>query len=163
MRTGTGGQLDFVVGAFWSRGGRAINLVPSTTLNDTVSRIVPYISWGARVTVPRHYAGFIVTEYGAADLYGRTEPERAEELIKVAHPKFREELEKAGRNEALSRRKPSEAEWESTAMMMGKNGGPERLPRFFVIARTPAATGRWLERGSVECHDQLCRRSFVAR
>ncbi len=105
MRTGTGGQLDFVIGAFWSKGGRAINLVPSTTLNDTVSRIVPYISWGARVTVPRHYAGYVVTEYGAADLYGRSEPERAEELIKIAHPKFREELEKAGRERGLIKKK----------------------------------------------------------
>ncbi|MCX5857852.1 MAG: 4-hydroxybutyrate CoA-transferase, partial [Deltaproteobacteria bacterium] len=105
MRTGSGGQLDFVVGSFWSKGGRAINLVPATTLNDTVSRIVPYITWGSRVTVPRHYAGYIVTEYGVADLYGRTEPERAEELIKIAHPKFREELEKAGRERGLIKKK----------------------------------------------------------
>jgi 4-hydroxybutyrate CoA-transferase len=105
MRTGTGGQLDFVIGAFWSKGGKAINLVPSTTMNDTVSRIVPYIAQGARVTVPRHYAGYIVTEYGVADLYGRTEPERAEELIKIAHPKFREDLEKAGRERGLIKKK----------------------------------------------------------
>ena len=71
IRTGTGGQLDFVIGAFWSKGGRAINLIPSTTMNDTVSRIVPYIAQGARVTVPRHYTGYVVTEYGAADLYGQ--------------------------------------------------------------------------------------------
>ncbi|MCX5858229.1 MAG: 4-hydroxybutyrate CoA-transferase [Deltaproteobacteria bacterium] len=105
MRTGTGGQLDFVIGAFWSKGGKAINLVPSTTLNDTVSRIVPYIAQGARVTVPRHYAGYVVTEWGVADLYGRTEPERAVELIKIAHPKFREELEKAGRERGLIKKK----------------------------------------------------------
>jgi acyl-CoA hydrolase len=105
MRTGTGGQLDFVIGAFMSKGGRAINLVPSTTLNDTVSRIVPYISQGARVTVPRHYAGFVVTEHGVADLYGRTEPERAEALIKIAHPKFREELEKGARERGLLKKK----------------------------------------------------------
>ncbi|HOI73194.1 MAG TPA: acetyl-CoA hydrolase/transferase C-terminal domain-containing protein [Syntrophales bacterium] len=105
MRTGSGGQLDFVVGSFWSKGGRAINLVPSTTLNDTVSRIVPYTTWGSRVTVPRHYAGFIVTEWGVADLYGRSEPERAEALIAIAHPKFREELEKAGRERGLIKKK----------------------------------------------------------
>jgi len=105
MRTGTGGQLDFVIGAFFSKGGRAINLVPSTTLNDTVSRIVPYISQGARVTVPRHYAGYVVTEHGVADLYGRSEPERAEELIKIAHPKFREELEKGARERGLLKKK----------------------------------------------------------
>ena len=105
MRTGTGGQLDFVIGAFWSPGGKAINLVPSTALNDTVSRIVPYLSAGARVTVPRHYTQYIVTEHGIADLAGRTEPERAEELIKVAHPKFREELEKGARKRGLLRKK----------------------------------------------------------
>lgn len=105
MRSGTGGQLDFVVGAFWSKGGRAINLVPSTTGNDTISRIVPYISEGARVTVPRHYCQYVVTEWGIADLAGRTEMERAEELIKVAHPKFREELEKGGRERGLIRKK----------------------------------------------------------
>lgn len=105
MRTGTGGQLDFVIGAFWSKGGRAINLVPSTTENETISRIVPYIAPGARVTVPRHYTQYIVTEYGVADLAGRSEPERAEELIKIAHPKFREELEKAGRERGLIKKK----------------------------------------------------------
>jgi acyl-CoA hydrolase len=105
IRTGPGGQLDFVVGAFCSSGGRAINLVPSTAMGDTVSRIVPYLAQGARVTVPRHYTGFVVTEYGVADLYGRTEPERAEELIKIAHPKFREELEKGGRERGFLKKK----------------------------------------------------------
>ena len=94
MRSGTGGQLDFVVGAFWSPGGRAINLVPSTAMKGTRSRIVPTLSTGARVTVPRHYTGFVVTEYGVADLYGKTEPERAEALINIAHPKFRDDLTK---------------------------------------------------------------------
>jgi 4-hydroxybutyrate CoA-transferase len=97
MRSGTGGQLDFVCGAYWSKGGRAINLVPSTTDDEAISRIVPYLTPGARVTVPRHYTGYVVTEYGVADLYGRSEPERAEALIKIAHPKFREELEKGAR------------------------------------------------------------------
>ncbi len=105
MRTGTGGQLDFVIGAFWSPGGRAINLVPSTALDDSVSRIVPYLTPGARVTVPRHYAQYIVTEYGVADLTGRTEPERAQALIQIAHPKFREELEKGARERGLLRKK----------------------------------------------------------
>jgi 4-hydroxybutyrate CoA-transferase len=105
MRTGIGGQLDFVIGAFWSPGGRAINLVPSTTENDTISRIVPYTTWGGRVTVPRHYAGYIVTEYGIADLYGRSEPERAEALIQIAHPKFREELEKGARKRGFIKKK----------------------------------------------------------
>lgn len=61
MYTGSGGQLDFVVGSFWSDGGRAVNLVPSTANNDSVSRIVPYLKEGTRITVPRQYAGYIVT------------------------------------------------------------------------------------------------------
>ena len=105
MVSGSGGQLDFAIGAFLSDGGRAINLVPSTSLNDTISRVVPFITDGARVTVPRHYAGYVVTEYGIADLYGRTEPERAEALINIAHPKFREELEAGARKRGLIRKK----------------------------------------------------------
>ena len=105
MRSGPGGQLDFVVGAFWSPGGRAINLVPSTAKNGEISRIVPYLDPGTRVTVPRTYAGYIVTEYGVADLYGLSEPERAAALIKVAHPKFTDELEKASRERGLLQKK----------------------------------------------------------
>lgn len=105
MRSGPGGQLDFTIGALWSPGGRAINLVPSTTTNGAISRIVPYLPQGARVTVPRHYTQYVVTEYGIADLFGRSEPERAEELIRVAHPKFREELEKGARERGLLKKK----------------------------------------------------------
>jgi 4-hydroxybutyrate CoA-transferase len=105
MRSGPGGQLDFTIGAALSPGGRAINLVPSTAANESVSRIVPYIRQGARVTVPRHYTQYVVTEYGVADLYARSEPERAAELIRVAHPKFREELEKTARQRGLLKQK----------------------------------------------------------
>ncbi len=101
MISGSGGQLDFAIGAFWSKGGRAINLVPSTTSDGKISRIVPFLKPGSRITVPRNYAGYIVTEYGVADLYGKSEPERTEALIKVAHPKFREELEKSARERNL--------------------------------------------------------------
>jgi 4-hydroxybutyrate CoA-transferase len=97
MFSGTGGQLDFVIGAFWSEGGRAINILPSTAKGGTVSRIVPYLTQGTRVTVPRHYAQYIVTEYGIADLTPLDERERALALIEIAHPKFRDELLKAAR------------------------------------------------------------------
>jgi Acetyl-CoA hydrolase len=97
MFSGTGGQLDFVIGAFWSEGGRAINILPSTAKGGTVSRIVPYLTQGARVTVPRHYAQYIVTEYGIADLTPLDERERALALIEIAHPKFRDELLKAAK------------------------------------------------------------------
>jgi 4-hydroxybutyrate CoA-transferase len=97
MFSGTGGQLDFVIGAFWSEGGRAINILPSTAKGGTVSRIVPYLTHGARVTVPRHYTQFVVTEYGIADLTSLDERERAQALIKIAHPKFRDELTAAAK------------------------------------------------------------------
>lgn len=97
MRSGTGGQLDFVIGSYWSEGGRAINILPSTAKGGTVSRIVPYPTQGARITVPRHYAQCIVTEWGIADLAPLDEPERAQALIKIAHPKFRDELLQAAK------------------------------------------------------------------
>jgi 4-hydroxybutyrate CoA-transferase len=97
MRSGTGGQLDFVIGAYWSEGGRAINILPSTAKGGTVSRIVPYLTQGARVTVPRHYAQYVVTEWGIADLAPLDERERALALIEVAHPKFRDELLQAAK------------------------------------------------------------------
>jgi acyl-CoA hydrolase len=97
MRSGTGGQLDFVIGAYWSEGGRAINTLPSTRKGGTVSRIVPYLTQGSRVTVPRHYAQYVVTEYGIASLAGLDERERSLALIEIAHPKFREELLQAAR------------------------------------------------------------------
>jgi len=97
MRSGVGGQLDFVIGAALSEGGRAINILPSTAKGGTVSRIVPYLREGARVTVPRHYAQYVVTEWGIANLTPLDERERALALIEVAHPKFRDELLRAAR------------------------------------------------------------------
>jgi 4-hydroxybutyrate CoA-transferase len=93
----SGGQLDFVIGAAWSKGGRAINVLPSTrTLEngEVVSSINPKLSFGAYVTVPHHYSQLVVTEYGVADLWNKTRRERAEALINIAHPDFRRELSK---------------------------------------------------------------------
>ena len=95
MRSGVGGQLDFVIGSYWSEGGRAINILPSTAHDGKISRIVPYLTQGARVTVPRHYAQYVVTEYGIANLAPLNERERALALIEIAHPKFRNDLLKA--------------------------------------------------------------------
>jgi 4-hydroxybutyrate CoA-transferase len=97
MFSGTGGQLDFVIGAYWSEGGRAINILPSTAKGGTISRIVPDLTKGARVTVPRHYAQYVVTEWGIANLAPLDERERALALIEVAHPKFRDELLQAAK------------------------------------------------------------------
>ncbi len=92
MINGTGGQPEAHLGAFLSRGGRAITLLPSTALGGTVSRIVAMHEAGSLVTVPRFFADTVVTEYGVARLLGKNHRQRAEELIAVAHPDFRAEL-----------------------------------------------------------------------
>jgi acyl-CoA hydrolase len=92
-----GGQLDFVIGAAWSNGGRAVNVLPSTrTLKSgqVVSTIVPQLSPGALVIVPHMYSQYVVTEHGIADLFDKSMRERAEALIAIAHPDFRAELRK---------------------------------------------------------------------
>jgi 4-hydroxybutyrate CoA-transferase len=89
---GIGGQFDFVLGASRSRGGAAIIALPSTGRDGAVSRIVPSLQAGAAVTSPRALAGWVVTEHGAAGLRGKGERGRAEALIAIAHPRFREEL-----------------------------------------------------------------------
>jgi 4-hydroxybutyrate CoA-transferase len=90
--SGTGGQLAFALGAFMSRGGRSITVLPATAAGGAISRIVPQFGAGQIVTVPRDIADIIVTEYGVAHLLNKTQRERAEELIAVAHPDFRGEL-----------------------------------------------------------------------
>jgi len=92
---GIGGQFDFVLGASRSRGGASIIALPSTGRDGEVSRIVSRLGTGAAVTTPRYLADWVVTEHGAAKLKGRGERERAAALIAVAHPRFREELERA--------------------------------------------------------------------
>src|SRR6058998_1354690 len=89
---GIGGQFDFVLGASRSRGGAAIIALPSTGRDGAASRIVPRLQTGAAVTSPRALADWIVTEHGTAGLRGKGERGRAEALIAVAHPRFREAL-----------------------------------------------------------------------
>lgn len=90
--SGVGGQLDFVRGASRSREGKAIIALPSTTKNDTISRIVPSLKPGAGVTTTRNDVNFVATEYGVVDLHGRSIRERVHALVSIAHPNFREEL-----------------------------------------------------------------------
>jgi len=91
MINGQGGQTELHIGAFLSRGGRAITLLPSTAMGG-VSTIVPQMDEGALVTIPRHFADTIVSEYGIARLLDKTHRERAEELINIAHPDHRDYL-----------------------------------------------------------------------
>ncbi len=90
--SGTGGQLDFTRGAFDSPGGKAIIAFSSTAKGGEISRIVPTLSPGAVVTTPRTDVHYIVTEYGVAQLKGKSLNERARLLIGLAHPKFRDAL-----------------------------------------------------------------------
>ena len=90
--SGTGGQLAFATGASLSKDGRAITVLPSTTADGTISRIVPAVEPGTVITVPRTLADLIVTEYGVARIKGKTQRERALELINIAHPDFRPKL-----------------------------------------------------------------------
>jgi len=96
MVSGTGGQLAFATGAALSKGGRNITVLPATAREGRVSRVVPQLELGAVVTVPRNLADIVVTEYGIARLKGKTQRQRAEELINVAHPNFRAELRSEG-------------------------------------------------------------------
>ena len=91
---GIGGQFDFVEGAYWASGGRSIIALPSTARGGEVSRIVPRLGAGAAVTIPRHLTDCVATEYGIAELRGRSVGERARALIGIAHPRHREALER---------------------------------------------------------------------
>lgn len=90
--SGVGGQVDFSRGASMSNGGKPIIALPSTAKNGTISRIVPHIREGAGVVSTRAHVHYVVTEFGVASLRGKSIRERALELIRVAHPKFRNQL-----------------------------------------------------------------------
>ena len=93
--SGTGGQLDYVMGAFKSKGGKSFLCTPSVRKNkdgSLTSNIMPMLPEGTIVSCPRHATHYIVTEYGAVSLKGLSTWERAEKLISIAHPDFRDEL-----------------------------------------------------------------------
>ena len=92
MYSGIGGQMDFMRGAALSKNGVPIIALPSTASGGKFSRIVPSIKPGAGVVTTRGHVHWIVTEFGAVDLWGKTLRERAELLISIAHPDFRAEL-----------------------------------------------------------------------
>ena len=91
--SGFGGQVDFIRGAARSEGGKPIIALPSTAKNGTISRITPKLMEGAGVTTTRGDVHYVITEFGVVNLHGRTVRQRAELLIGIAHPSFREELE----------------------------------------------------------------------
>jgi itaconate CoA-transferase len=95
--SGAGGQLDFVRGAYDSREGKSILAFHSTARKGSVSRIVPVLPQGTIVTTPRSDTHFLVTEFGAINLKGKSVKERALAIIELAHPDFRDELRRASR------------------------------------------------------------------
>jgi len=90
--SGIGDQVDFLRGSAMSKGGFSVIALPSTAQNGSVSRIVPHLSEGAGVATTRGDVNFVVTEYGIAELSGKSIYQRVMELAQIAHPKFREEL-----------------------------------------------------------------------
>ncbi|MFS2140296.1 acetyl-CoA hydrolase/transferase family protein [Duganella sp. Dugasp56] len=95
--SGTGGQVDFVRAANRSRGGKAFIVLPSTAKEGSVSRIVCTLTPGTHVTTGKNDVNYVVTEYGVAQLRGKSAHQRAEALIAIAHPDFRAELRQAAK------------------------------------------------------------------
>ena len=105
--SGTGGQLDFVNGAWLSPNGKAFLALPSVfkdKAGDLHSNIVPFFGSGSIITTPRTQAPYIVTEYGITNLSGRSVWERAERLIEIAHPDFRDQLIRCANDQGIWRR-----------------------------------------------------------
>ena len=99
--SGTGGQVDFVRAANRSRGGKAFIVLPSTAKGDSISRIVPVLTPGTHVSTGKNDINYVVTEFGVAQLRGKTAKQRAQEMIAIAHPDFRAELTDAARQMRL--------------------------------------------------------------
>lgn len=95
--SGTGGQSDFVRAANRSRGGKAFIVLPSTAKGDSISRIVPMLTPGTHVSTSKNDINYVVTEFGVAQLRGKSAGQRAREMISIAHPNFRTELTEAAR------------------------------------------------------------------
>ncbi len=93
--SGVGGQVDYVRGASMAKNGKSIIAMPSTASGGKVSRITPFVTEGSAVTTSRNDVHYVVTEYGIANLKGKTLRQRAQALIQISHPDFRLELEKA--------------------------------------------------------------------
>lgn len=93
--SGTGGQVDFVRAANRSNGGKAFIVLPSTAKDDTISRIVPTLTPGTHVTTGKNDINYVVSEYGVAQLRGKSAKQRVQEMISIAHPDFRAELRAA--------------------------------------------------------------------
>ncbi|MGL4409970.1 MAG: acetyl-CoA hydrolase/transferase C-terminal domain-containing protein, partial [Zoogloea sp.] len=95
--SGTGGQSDFVRAANRSKDGKAFIVLPSTAKDNTISRIVPTLTPGTHVSTSKNDINYVVTEYGVAQLRGKSAKQRCEALIGIAHPDFRPQLREAAK------------------------------------------------------------------
>jgi len=121
--SGIGGQVDFIRGAALSRGGKPIIAMPSTAKDETVSRVVPHLTEGAGVVTTRGDVHYVVTEYGIAYLHGKSIRERVLSLINIAHPKFRNGLIEAAKEQNYLPPDQIELAWEQVRY-------PEELERY---------------------------------
>jgi acyl-CoA hydrolase len=121
--SGIGGQVDFIRGAARSREGKAIIAMPSTARNETISRIVPHLTEGAGVVTTRGDVHYVVTEHGIAYLHGKSIRERVLSLINIAHPKFRNDLIEAAKQQNYLPPDQIELAWEQVRY-------PEELERY---------------------------------
>ena len=99
--SGTGGQTDFVRAANRSRGGKAFIVLPSTAKADSITRIVPTLTPGTHQSTSKNDVNYVVTEFGVAQLRGKSAKQRTLEMIAIAHPDFRPELTEAARRMQL--------------------------------------------------------------
>ena len=120
--SGIGGQVDFIRGAARSREGKAIIALPSTAQGGKVSRIVSHLTEGAGVVTTRGDVHYVVTEYGIAYLHGKSIRERCLELIDIAHPKFRNDLIQAAKQQSYLHEDQIELAWDKVRY-------PEELER----------------------------------
>lgn len=95
--SGTGGQADFVRAANRSRGGKSFIVLPSTAKNDSITRIVPTLTPGTHVSTSKNDINYVVSEFGVAQLRGKSAKQRTQEMISIAHPNFRAELTEAAK------------------------------------------------------------------
>jgi acyl-CoA hydrolase len=99
--SGTGGQADFVRAANRSRGGKSFIVLPATAKDDSITRIVPTLTPGTHVSTSKNDINYVVTEFGVAQLRGKTAKQRAQEMISISHPDFRAELTEAAKQMRL--------------------------------------------------------------
>ena len=147
MYSGIGGQMTFMMGAMYSPGGRSIMVLPSTARKGTLSRIVPTLEPGSTLTTPRQYADYVVTEFGIVNLQGKTQRQRAEALISIAHPDFQPEFEERRAQDVLALSPPVRLRTGRVRAARASSNSGETAGSMPTVE--PATSAREERRGSV--------------